>query len=105
MQQGWKAREDAARAKMSARDEIDDYRARHFEAKRKAHEAKQEQEPEQGPNSEEDQPSGAGNNEVPLEAKKGPGGRWYLKRGKDIYSGPFESEQAAKDALPKPEAG
>lgn len=103
MQQGWKAREDAARAKMSARNEIDDYRARHFEAKRKAHDAKQE--PEQGPNGEENQPPDAGNNEVPLEAKKGPGGRWYLKRGKDIYSGPFESEQAATAALPNPEAG
>ena len=31
-------------------------------------------------------------------AAKGPGGRWYVKRGKDVISGPYGSEDEANAA-------
>lgn len=36
-----------------------------------------------------------------LRVAKGPGGRIYLKRGKEIHSGPFEDEAMAEAALAK----
>ncbi|MCC0013676.1 MAG: hypothetical protein H6877_10200 [Rhodobiaceae bacterium] len=33
-----------------------------------------------------------------LTAGKGPGGRWYVKRGKEIVTGPFETQEAAAAA-------
>lgn len=36
---------------------------------------------------------------APLTTGKGPGGRWYVKRGKEIVTGPFKTEaEAAKAA-------
>lgn len=32
---------------------------------------------------------------------KGPGGRWFVKRGKEIITGPFATEDEAKAALEK----
>lgn len=34
-----------------------------------------------------------------LNAGKGPGGRWYVKRGKEIVTGPFETQEAAEAAI------
>lgn len=34
-----------------------------------------------------------------LTAGKGPGGRWYVKRGKEIVTGPFETQEAAEAAI------
>ena len=36
-----------------------------------------------------------------LAAGKGPGGRWYVKRGKEIVSGPYPTEDAASAAAMK----
>lgn len=35
---------------------------------------------------------------APLTAIKGPGGRWFVKRGNEIVTGPFETEAAARKA-------
>lgn len=35
---------------------------------------------------------------APLTAIKGPGGRWFVKRGNEIVTGPFETEADAKKA-------
>lgn len=34
----------------------------------------------------------------PLTTGKGPGGRWYVKRGKEIVAGPFKTEAEAEKA-------
>lgn len=34
-----------------------------------------------------------------LAASKGPGGRWYVKQGHDIITGPFDTEKDAKAAI------
>lgn len=35
----------------------------------------------------------------PLTVGKGPGGRWYVKRGKEIVTGPFASKEDADAAI------
>ena len=37
--------------------------------------------------------------DTPLSVGKGPGGRWYVKRGREIVTGPFPTEAAAKAAV------
>jgi hypothetical protein len=40
-----------------------------------------------------------------LSIGKGPGGRWYVKDGKTVHSGPYASEAEAKSALAKEAVG
>ena len=35
---------------------------------------------------------------APLTTGKGPGGRWYVKRGREIVTGPFKTEAEAEAA-------
>lgn len=42
--------------------------------------------------------------DVPLTVGKGPRGAFYVKRGREIVAGPFDSEEAALDAATKGDA-
>jgi hypothetical protein len=66
-------------ADMSRRADISATRQRHYDAVARG----------------ETQTSGAADGHV----GKGPRGKWYVKRGKEIMEGPFETEAKAKAAM------